>query len=160
MKYIGIALILLTALLIDGAFAKHQRLALVECEGFLLLIKHVRSEVSMRLSPVSEWAESFENKRLSEIGFTSILRESNDPYKAFLLCERSLCLSKSQKELIRGFFGQFGKGSMQDEVRLADYYVKGLTEELEYSKRESARQGRVAKAALYGLSLSLAIISI
>ncbi len=158
MRYIGIALLLLSAVFIDAAFAKHSREAFSECEGFLLLLRHIKSEISIGGSTLNEWAGRFHNDRLSEVGFIDRLKENADLYDAFTLSSDKLKLPHDKKKLIGSLLSRLGKGALDDEIRLLDDFIHTLECELEHLKKESLRQGGVLRVSVYALSLSVAII--
>ena len=128
MKYIGFFVILLSVLIFSDSYSKHTKKRLLEYEGFLSFISHVRLQMSCFLKPTKRLAEGFYSKPLAESGFLEYIGECENIYEAYKKAENRLSLSKEEREILSALFSSFGEGYLNDELQLIDAYRSQLEE--------------------------------
>ena len=116
MKYCGMVIILISALMISKKYGAQRMRRLRECEGFLAFISYMREKLSKYTFTVRELAEEFESDALFSCGFLSALR-STDAKAAYLSVRGELEISDMADEVLCEFFENFGGGYLDDEMR-------------------------------------------
>ena len=120
MKYVGILLILISAIATSREFSKHINKRAAECKDFLAFIAHMRIQVGCFLRPVKNLGEGFSSPALEKSGFISALAESDCISDAYKKCEQKLSLSSEEKETLNTLFSSFGGGYLDDGIKLID----------------------------------------
>ena len=119
-------MILLAVIRFSDAYSKHVKKRLLEYEGFIAFISHVRLQMNCYLKPARCIADGFYSKPLSDVGFLAHIGESESIYEAYKRSESRLSLSKEERELIGGLFSSLGEGYLEDELKLIDAYSARL----------------------------------
>ena len=158
MRYIGIFLMLLSAVFIDMAFSKTQANMLSECSEFIMFLRHIRVRMLHSAAPVCECALGFYSKRLYSLGFILAIQNNDEPTDAFLKIRDKLSLSKKMRELLDGFFTDLGSFGLDEEIKKLDACIASLGLMYDEAKQKGAKDNRLMRTSLYALSLSLAII--
>lgn len=160
LKYIGAALILLLAFYLSREHKKEVEKRLGEGEACLLFMKSLRREVGCFLRPISEWARGYGSTCPGLLSLISRLRSGMSLGDAYGEIEDGLCLSPSAKRSFSSFCTSFGKGYMEDELRMADAHISQLELCLEGERAEGARQCRLVSTLSVASSFAIVILLI
>ena len=160
LKYIGAALILLIALYLSREHRKEVEKRLGEGEACLLFMKSLRREVGCFLRPISEWAREYDCACGGLSSLLSHLRSGTSLCDAYREAEGELCLSTSVKRSFSSFCASFGKGYMEDELRMADAHIAQLEQCLEGERAEGVRQCRLVSTLSVSCSFAIVILLI
>lgn len=120
MRYIGIFLVLLAALIFSREYSRYMRKRLRECEGFLSFISYMKIQVGCFMRPLRELASGFSSKPLSEIGFIASLEKSDGIYEAYKEVEPRLSLSQNEKEVLEVLFSSIGDCYLDEGMKMID----------------------------------------
>jgi len=156
-KYIGIAAMLLSALLFSREYSRYMKKRLSECEGFLSFMSHIRIQIGCFLKPSRELCDGFSNDALSDCGFIDELRSTGDIYGAYKNAEPRLAMSCEAREISDNLFSALGAGYREDGVRLIDESEKKMQkicDELRASTPKSVRLAlTLSVTAVLGFSI-------
>lgn len=148
MKIIGLFCVGLFVLFSSLGYQREVLRREKETEGFLLLLRHIRSRILCFREPISDIIHSFENKYLQKYGFLDMAK-TNTPAKAFAVYRQGSLLSQQTKENLTCFFEGLGKSYAAGEVSHCDYYIALLEKELEYLRQESPKKIKLCRSLLY-----------
>ncbi len=140
LSILGISVILAAAVTVCAKYSAYERKRLSECEGFLLLLRHIRAGISCFCMPIPECVRGFENRALSDAGFIDALLESESFSEAVEKCEGRLSLGEGELHLLRSLGDSLGKNFKEEELRLLDYYEEELTDHI--NEEEGKMPGR------------------
>ena len=104
MKYIGVALLFLGALLLSWGYKRRLISRSDSLSEMLRLLRHVRTRVAEYLEPPSVWAASFtsEDAWISELLFG--IRMGKTPAEAYSVLSAHSPLSPAAGDVLRGLF--------------------------------------------------------
>ena len=136
-------MILLSVLIFSDSYSKHTKKRLLEYEGFLSFIYHVRLQMSCYLKPTRRLAEGFYSKPLADSGFLEYIGECENIYEAYKRAESRLSLSKDERELLLGLFSSLGDGYLNDELKVIDAYRSRLEEGFSQLKRDAPKNSKL-----------------
>ena len=139
-KTMGIIILLCGSLYLCVSFSLFERRRLEQCEGFLLLIRHVKAQIACFHMPLSRIWQTFSSRELERCGFLSALRESGDFEAALDACRGRIWLSEDELGLLRAFAGELGRSYLEEQMACCDYYIGEL--ERAYAQRRTARPAR------------------
>lgn len=130
-----------------------------QAEGFLLLLRHVKAQISCFCAPTCDIFSSFENEALSDIGFLEELKKG-DFCRAVSLCRDKIYLDEGEINLLIAFGHELGKGYRQQEIEGCDYYISEL--ECAYAKKreEQPKKSRLYRSLVLTGGLMLIIVFI
>ena len=140
LKYIGAGVIFLLSFYISSEHRRYIRRRLLEGEASLAFMRALRRDLGCFLRPISEWAKEYEDSVFLESGFLSLLREGVALCEAYRISEPNFNMSEAAKSSLSSFCAAFGRGYLEDELRLADAHIAELEESLA-SERASASKG-------------------
>ena len=152
MRYVGMALIVLSAALISSAYRARLSARTAALEALVALAIHIRSRVSGYLEPPDVWAQSHRTEHAAVAELLERIRSGDSPEAAYLSVADGLSLSAEASEVFGGFFSALGRGDMGEERKKNDSCVDKLSELLEKERDECAQRGRIA--AIMALMLS------
>lgn len=156
----GAAIITLAAVFVGREYSAFADRRLSELRGFLSLITHIEKEISKFQSCGDGLWRGFFDDPLTDCGFLPSLAETGSPSEAFSRCEDRLSLSGEQRELLFGFFADFGSDYREGELRrLAEFRTK-LNAILEAETENLKKSVKVTKTLLLGGGLAAAIMVI
>ncbi len=127
-----------------------------QCEGFLLLVRHIRAEIAGFRAPLDEALSRFENDTLEEAGVLSLARERGLS-SAIRSCRDGLLLDGGEIECLLCFAEGVGRGYTEEALALCTRTEGTLASALEKRKGEAPARARAGQALLLfgGLSLLL-----
>ncbi len=125
-----------------------------QTEGFLLLIRYIRTQIACFRPTLGEIYGSFENRTLAECGFLTALRR--DGFSAALRDTRpTLYLDEEELKLLASFGEELGHSYSDEELALCDYTVSEMEKAMEKRKEEAPRRTRVASSLMMTGGLAL-----
>lgn len=136
-------MILLSVLFFSDSYAKHTKKRLLEYEGFLAFISHVRLQMSCYLKPTRRIAEGFYSKPLADSGFLEYMAECESIHEAYKKAECRLSLSREEKELLGGLFSSLGEGYLDDELKVIDAYRSQLEDGFSRLKKDAPKNSKL-----------------
>ena len=136
-------MVLVSVLFFSDGYIKYTKKRLLECEGFLAFISHLRLQMSCYLKPIKELCDGFYSKPLDESGFLDYVCERGNVYEAYKMAEGSLSLSKEERELVSGLFSSLGEGYLEDELKLIDAYRERLEAHFLRLKKEAPKNSKL-----------------
>lgn len=153
-------MILLSVLIFSDSYSRHTKKRLLEYEGFLAFISHVRLQMSCYLKPANRLSEGFYSKPLMESGFLEYVGECKNICEAYERAESRLSLSREERELLRGLFSSLGEGYLADELKLIDAYRSQLEEGFLRLKREAPKNSKLISTVSVTAAIGFLILVI
>lgn len=136
-------MVLTSVLFFSDGYLKYMKKRLLECEGFLAFISHLRLQMSCYLKPIRQLCDGFYSKSLDESGFLEYIGECGNIYEAYKMAESRLSLSKEERELVSGLFSSLGEGYLDDELKLIDAYRDRLEAHFLILKKEAPKNSKL-----------------
>ncbi len=124
-------------------------------EGFLRLMRRIRSRIACFREPLPTVYADFEDEALSACGFLTVLRRK-DFTTALNQTKETLGLRASVFSLLFEFGSQLGKSHAEDQLRLCDHYIGQMEETITALRDKNHESIRLSRA----LSLALAAMVI
>ena len=143
LKWCGSFMLLILTLYLCYEASAMERRRVRQTEGFLLLLRHIKSQISCFCTPVRDIFFSFENDSLERTGFLSEAKKG-DFVSALNSCRDKIYLDGEEINLLLAFGEELGKSYRDEEIKNCDYYIREL--ENLYSKR---REEQPNKSRLY-----------
>lgn len=167
MKYIGAALIFLSAFLCGILAGKREQKRVSECEAFLSLFEYVKNQVGYFLMPTKMIYRGFENEVLKESGFLDELcsHEADEVYfnvweDAFSKCASKFNLSAEERKIVLEFGACIGKSDEHMQTKNFDYYIKQMNDDLGRVRQETSKNVRVYRTIGFTAGAMAAILVI
>lgn len=114
-----------------------------QTEGFLLLLRYIRTQIACFRATVGDIYTSFENRALTECGFLAALRRIGFS-EAMNASRARLYLDEEELRLLSAFGEEIGQGYAEDALALCDYTVSEMEKAMEKRRAEAPRRTRVA----------------
>ncbi len=130
-----------------------------QTEGFLLLIRHVKAQISCFCTPLAEIFAEFENSSLEAIGFTSALREGGFSY-ALEKCKDKIYLDTERINMLANFGEELGKSYREEQIECCDYYIGELENAYTKTRDEQPRRAKLYRSLLLTGGLMVIIVFI
>ncbi len=151
--------LLLVGLSLYGAYSftllEHRRVR--QTEGFLLLIRYIRTQIACFRPTLGEIYDSFENRALLECGFLAALRERG--FSSALRDTRpALYLDEEELKLLATFADEIGRSYSSEELALCDYTAREMEKAMEKRREEAPRRTRVASSLMMTGGLALVFL--
>ncbi len=133
-----------------------------ELYSFLLLLKHIKREITLYLTLQSEIFNSFENKTLEKKGLLKELRlqkitdDKSVLFHALKSEEKNLTISKEAKRVLFEFSEDFGQNSSKEQIEKCNIAI-GALEEL-YKKEKEDADARVKISRSLGVMTGIAAV--
>ena len=159
MRFFGAFSIISAALLAWRSYRAYLIEELGFVRAFLGALEDYRRGVGCYLEPLSRWAESYADERLSAVGFFDGLREGDAgaAYKAV----RSKCyLPDKVDEILDYTFSRLGTGYLEGELAVLDDAIARLSREEKRIAEELSKRQKVAGALLGAFAVGAVILVI
>ena len=122
-RSLGVILLLSGSLYLCFSFAAFERRRLEQCEGFLLLLRHIKAQISCFRMPLARIFESFQCPELARCGFLQAVQEHGDFAQALRECKGKIWLSGEEMDLLFAFASELGRSYFEEQISLCDYYI-------------------------------------
>ena len=152
------AIVILTlsaALVLRGASVFRERIA--ELEGFLLLIRHIRDEVSCFRTPAHEILSSFHHEALSRAGLLPI-GGGTDLSAALAAARDRLYLDPEELAVLQEFCDGFGRGYVAEELARCDLATARLAAALEKRREALPKSCKLLRTLVMSGALAVIIV--
>ncbi len=159
LKFFGIGLLFFSAFVFSSEYEKRIKTKNAVSEGFLLLLLHIRRQIDCYLTPPSMLLSGFENKALSECGFSEYAVK-NGLSEAFMQMKDSLPLYQSVKAELSGFFSVFGKDYKLGTVKELDCVISAVKEKMKKEKEEGEKNVKVVRILAASAAVGVVILII
>lgn len=159
-RYAGLALICLCAVLISQRYSAYSRRRIDEGRGFHQLLLHLRGRIRTSLEPIPRAVRGFTNEALEALGFLAALREGENIYDAYLGVEERTALASDTRELLLETFRELGKSSREETLTLIEVRSSELEELVRRDTEEGERSVRLTRTLLYAAALGAVILFI
>ena len=159
-KWIGIALLILGALLVGREYEKYLMRRVAEYRGLLALICHAEFMISRSLAYGKELWRGFSDDSLEKCELLPVLREGESLKNAFDKCKGKMSLTSEEKEKISLLFAGLGKGYAELELKTINNIKGSLATELKNEEDSSEKKLKIVRALLLGGALTIAIMGI
>ncbi|MBQ8322047.1 MAG: hypothetical protein IJX92_06755 [Clostridia bacterium] len=157
-RYIGIGLILLSALAVSRWYERFIRRRIAEDEGFSALLLHIRAGVECFLSSAEELLRGFENEALMNAGYLG--GDGADICERFRRSSERLCISDKVRGILRDFFDSFGKEYKSGTVALIDRTRAALDEHIKAERESAEKDVKLVRTVLLSAALGAVILLI
>lgn len=159
-KYIGAGVIFLLSFYLSSEHRRYSRRRLLEGEASLAFMKALRRDLGCFLRPISEWAQDYEDSVFMESGFLSLLREGASLGEAYRISEPNFNMSEAAKKSLSSFCAAFGRGYLEDELRLADAHIAELEASLAAERTNTPKSCRLVGTLAAAGSFAIVILLI
>lgn len=130
---IGSVFVLSSAVGVSTVLIASSRRRIRHTEALVELVRHIRTHIEYFLTPVDLIFSDFRNETLESCGFCPVLRDSG---LAEALRTGGGSFSPETRLIAEKFASSLGDGYRDGQLRLCDFCISGLSEQLE-RERES-----------------------
>lgn len=151
LRLIGAAALLLLSLYVGASLAAMEKKRLRQTEGFLLLVRYIREQISCFRRPLSDIYAGFRNEALDSVGFLPVL--ANGDFAAALTEARDcLYLEEEELKLLYVFAESVGQSFEEEQRALCAYTERELEKALARRREELPKRVRVLRtlSAVFG----------
>ncbi len=121
LKWLGGGLIALCALLAGVLCARYEQKKYRQAQGFVALIRHIRSQIECYGTPVDRILATLEERTLLDCGLCQRPTELSA-----LLLQNEIYLPDELLGELQGFFGELGGSYREQQLRCCSYYLERL----------------------------------
>ena len=155
----GCFLIISAALLAWRSYRAYLIEELDFVRAFLGALEDYRRGVGCYLEPLSRWAESYADERLSALGFLDGLREG-DAGAAYKAVRGRCYLPDKVDKMLDCTFSRLGAGYLDGELAVLDDAIARLSSEEKRIAEELSKRKKVAGALLGAVAIGAVILVI
>ncbi|MBQ8859339.1 MAG: stage III sporulation protein AB [Clostridia bacterium] len=150
-RLIGAAALLLLSVYTGASLAAMEKKRLRQTEGFLLLVRYIREQISCFRRPLPAIYASFSNEALHSAGFLPALAEG-DFSSALAEAREGLYLEEEEFKLLFGFGESVGQSFEEEQRALCAYTERELEKALARRREEVPKRVRVLRTlcAVFG----------
>ena len=159
MRFLGAFSIISAALLAWRAYRAYLIEELAFVRAFLGALEDYRRGVGCYLEPLSGWADSYLDERLSAVGFLDRLREG-DAGAAYKAVRNRCYLQDKVDEILNYTFSRLGAGYLEGELTVLDDAIARLSREEKRIAEELSKRQKVAGALLGAFAVGAVILVI
>jgi len=156
-KWIGAGVVLIAAWLFSIGLIREHREVLQELEALCNMVQFIRDNIDHLMKPLPEIFQSYNNDYLETIGFLPRIR-CTGLIQAWE--EHTFSFSGEVFLLLSDFMQTIGCGYRTEELRLCDYTLTRLNENLELLRRDSSNRIKLYKTVPTMFALSVILILI
>ena len=157
-KTFGIILLLSSTLYLCLTFTLFERRRVSQCEGFLLLMRHIKAQISCFHTPLSRIWTSFSSEELEKCGFLGMLRQTEDFQKALGAVQGKIWLSAEELVLLHAFAGELGRSYVEEQISCCDYYIGQLEQAYLERRQEQPKRSKLYRSLFITGGLALVIL--
>lgn len=157
LKLFGAAVVAVACAIAVIEISRHNQRRLAECDGFLELLRSIRTRIADFSEPLDVIYSDFSSPVLDEVGFTAALARG-DFASALDECRDRLALDRESVDLLRSFAGELGMSYRTEQLSSCDRYIAELEKLRSYSRTESVRRTKLACSLTVTFGLMLIIV--
>ena len=150
-------LILAAYLSLSGGRVFRERL--LQMDGFLLLLRHIRERISCFHTPKGEILASFQNPALSRAGFLEACN-GGDLSAALSATSDRLYLDEGELALLAEFASGFGSGFAEEELSRCDLAIARLEVAIAARREALPRTAKLYRTVVVCMALAVIIVFI
>ncbi len=159
LKAVAAVLALVVARCVSKEYKKFTDRKLRLYEGFISLLSFIKTELSCRARPVSEWASEFSHPTLAECGFVDALSQEGSLISAFNRSKEKMpMLGEEASRILLSYFSSFGKSYRKEEEGEACRIYEELSRLLVRERSELLRSVRGVRILSYAVALGIIIM--
>ena len=158
-KCLGILTLLSITLYFCYELTMLEKRRLRQTEGFLLLLRHIRAEISCFCSPLCEIFDAFQNESLEECGFLSALKSSNLS-EAIEKTRSRIYLEQEEINMLGALASQLGSSYRDQQIELCDYYIGEFENLFTKTREEHPKRSKLCRGVVLTGGLMLIIVLI
>ena len=128
-----------------------------QTEGFLLLLRHIRTGIVCFSNPIEDIYRSFTNPALEACGFLPALRTGGFAH-ALRVCRESLYMEEEEWHTLLAFSEEVGKSYSHEQAAICDYTIAEMEKALHCRQEEAPRRARAARSLTGGGGLMLLLL--
>lgn len=146
-----------SALLLSHTLCEQDRRRWKQVEAFLVLLRTVKNRIDCYGEPIDAILSRCDVTLLSACGYGGG-QEAPD-FSDFLEgCE--LCLSADERQILRDFSGELGRGYRAEQVKVCEYYIARLDRVREELERELPKRRKMIRTVCLSASLGAILMLI
>ena len=131
----------------------------LQLEGFLKLLRHIREKISCFRTPTPEIFKSFQNDSLERAGFLAALA-TGDMSTALQMARPGLYLDEEELAPLSDFASTLGGGFCEEELARCDIAIAAISGALEERRRALPSSTKLCRTLVMGASLAVIIVLI
>lgn len=164
MKYIGLFFVFAAPLFCGFRVASHYKSELLQLEGFLAMLQHIKYEVSSFLTKQSDIFSGFKNAALEKCGFLPALRayefdcEDSMLTGALLHSGHLLAADAETRRILLLFAESLGKVSAAEQAVMCDNYSQLLRDGYEGKKKEITARVKLSRTLGFAMGFGLLLL--
>lgn len=132
---------------------------LLQMDGFLLLLRHIRERIACFRAPKGEILESFQNPALSRAGFLTAVG-SGDLSAALSASQDRLYLDEGESAILSEFAAGFGTGFVDEELARCDLAIARLEAAIATRREALPRTAKLYRTVVMCSALAVIIVLI
>ncbi len=147
LRTLGIGLILLLTFYLSHSMSVMERQRVRQTEGFLLILRHIRTHISCFRTPLPEIYADFDNPALREAGFLDALADGGFCH-ALDNCRERLYLDEEEWKVLYNFGGGVGNSYLGEQSSLCDYTLAEMEKAMARRREEAPKRTRVSRTVI------------
>lgn len=140
-----------------GGRVFHERL--LQMDGLLQLLRHIRERIACFRTPKGEILESFQNPALARAGFLRAL-EGGDLAAALSASEQRLYLDEGERAILSEFAAGLGTGFAEEELARCDLAIARLEQAIALRREALPRTAKLYRTMVMCSALAIIIVFI
>ena len=145
LQWIGGALLFGSACCLGWHYAGIEEGRVRQTEGFLLLVRHIRTRIVCFCDPIERIYADFQNPALEACGFLPAMR-AGGLADALQACKDRLYIGEEEMRTLAAFGAELGKSDTTAQAAVCDYTMKEIEAVLHRRKEEAPRRARAARS--------------
>lgn len=159
MQTFGAVSVLSLAVYLSLVGGRVFRERLLQLDGFLLLLRHIRERIACFHTPMGEILESYENPALMRCGFLEAAR-GGDLSAALAATADRLYLDEGECAILREFASGLGAGFAEEELARCDLAILRLEAALAARREALPRTAKLYRTVVMCFALAVIIVFI
>ena len=159
MQFFGAFGVLCLSVYLAACGGRVFRERLLQLDGFLLLLRHIRERIACFQTPKSEIFGSFQNAALLRAGFLTALR-GGDLSAALSATQARLYLDEGESAILSEFAEGFGTGFAKEELARCDLAIARLEHAIATRREALPRTAKLYRTVVMCSALAVIIIFI
>ena len=155
-KYIALSALPIVAIIICRGYASFVDSAIALSGSYRDFLCHIERRLGGYMTPPRRLGEGFDDPNLAS--FTRMISEGRSLCEAYLA--ESGALPTSVREILNGYFSDFGKGELSLELRRVREAICALDRVISQEKEQGNKQKRLCAAVAPSLAVGILILLI
>ena len=147
-KFLGLALLLVSSLATVKRYREYTAKRISEEESFVALLVFIKGRINRYLTPIPEIVKEFSDEQLSRVGFLEEVSSGKSISAAFESIADKLSLGKEFKVCLQNLFSTLGVGYKEEVLASIEETVEDLEKILEKEKEILPKDVKVFSSVL------------